>query len=63
MKALLPIRGPDLSNPPLTREGTVLPTHVCLSPPGHNAKQGPMGYNQPGMYKSHLPKHWQSEDQ
>ena len=34
----------------------MLPTHVRLSPPGHNAKQGPKVCKQPNMYKPHLPK-------
>ena len=36
---MLHIREPDPSNPPLTGWGTVLPTHICLSPPGHYANK------------------------
>ena len=36
---MLPVRGPDPGTPPPTGWGTVLPTRMCLSPPGHYANK------------------------
>ena len=40
--------------PPPTGEGTMLLKRMCLTSPGHNAKPGPTGCKQPGMYRPSL---------